>query len=519
MSEVILSSSNLYCKVIYSVTQDIANNTSTISVALKDLQFKGGGMVNAGTAWVHPNGKIKINDTTLCTSIDDSTRGISIANFGNAEYRSVGIVGAGEWSEDKTITITHDATGDATVTFAVSFTIGGRQGTGLSSWCSVSDSVTVAMPTIGRASNIASAGAAILGDACSVTWTPLSTSFRYKIRFAMGSWSATTGVIHPNKITSYTYNLYTIPLEAARQIPNTTTGTMTATLITYSDASCTTQVGSDSSAVNFKVTVPTTVIPTITGVSATIVNNNSVVNSWGVALAGMTKVKLNGTAAGSYGSTIVNYTITGGYSTTTASWPYIGGAVNKSGNVTFAVQVTDSRGRKSAAATTPAIAFIAYASPSISSFTVARDPASATIANASALFSYSSVKVNNVEKNSVTATLYYKKSSDTSWSSTSLSNNTVKAISVSDTSSYDFKLTVKDALNNSTTLEKYISTMAAVMSFGADGHGLGIGKVAESSNLEIGFKTIFFDDVYIRVGSSNIPIKDYIKGIMNGTYT
>ena len=78
---------------------------------------------------------------------------------------------------------------------------------------------------------------------------------------------------------------------------------------------------------------------------------------------------------------------------------------------------------------------------------------------------------------------------------------------------------MRDALNNTVTAERYISTMEAVMSFGADGRGLGIGKVAESSNLEIGFKTIFFDDLFIRIGSNNILLKDYIKGIISGTYT
>lgn len=98
-------------------------------------------------------------------------------------------------------------------------------------------------------------------------------------------------------------------------------------------------------------------------------------------------------------------------------------------------------------------------------------------------------------------------------------NNEIKMISISDINSYDFKLTVTDTLGNTATSERYISTMEAVMSFGSDGKGLGIGKIAESENLEIGLKTIFFDDLYLRIGNESVPLKDYIVGIMNGTYS
>lgn len=519
MPEIVLGSGNLYCKLIYSVNQNVANNTSTITVALKDMQLKGGSKEELGTAWLYPGGTIKINGTTLCTTLLNNTQGINVS-LSNSQFRTVAIVGPGSWSDEQiSPPITHNNDGTASAEFSVSIRVGSMKSDGsLNEWYGINVSQTVSLPTIGRASSLTSASDRTLGQSCSVSWIPLSASFWYKLKFSIGSWSYTTGSIYPNQTTEYTYTGYTISTSAAYQIPNSTTGTMTVTLMTYSDSGCSQQVGADSSK-TFTVTVQSSAIPTLTGQAATIVNSNSIVNGWGVAVANMTAVKLNGTASGSFGSTIKSYVISGGYTTTTTTWPYTGSILNKAGYVSFTIQVVDSRGRKSNPVTTSEIYFYPYSVPSIISFSVSRDAANAAIANVTARFSFSSIYVNNAEKNSVTAQLSYKLSSASSWSTVAITNNETKLISISDTSSYDFKLTVRDALNNTVTAERYISTMEAVMSFGANGKGLGIGKVAESSNLEIGFKTIFFDELFIRIGSNNILLKDYIKGVIDGTYT
>ena len=61
----------------------------------------------------------------------------------------------------------------------------------------------------------------------------------------------------------------------------------------------------------FTVTVPSSVVPTISSISASPVNDNSVISSWGIYVYGKSKAKLtiNG-AAGAYGSTIRSYSIT-----------------------------------------------------------------------------------------------------------------------------------------------------------------------------------------------------------------
>ena len=117
-------------------------------------------------------------------------------------------------------------------------------------------SIPVTLPMLASASTITQASNVTLGNNCSVTWTPQAASFRYKLRFSIGNWSYTTGPIHPNKTSSYTYNLYTFPIDVANQI-HTRTGTMTVTLYTYSDSGATAQIGSADTE-EITVTVPET---------------------------------------------------------------------------------------------------------------------------------------------------------------------------------------------------------------------------------------------------------------------
>ena len=148
---------------------------------------------------------------------------------------------------DTTITVTHKTDGTGTVSVRT------WMDTSISAGV-VQKSKTLTLTTIPRASTITSVLDRTLGEACSVTWTPLSKSYTYKLKFAIGDWSHTTTAITPNTTVSYTYTGYNLSLDAANKIPKTT-GTMTVSLFTYSDANASVQVG-DSSPKTFSVTVP-----------------------------------------------------------------------------------------------------------------------------------------------------------------------------------------------------------------------------------------------------------------------
>lgn len=409
-----------------------------------------------------------------------------------------------------TVRVPHNSDGTKSCALSASWRFSGTY-SGVSIG-TITASTTVTLDSIPRASNITIATNKTLGNACSITWTPASTSYTFKLKFSLGSWSYTTGTISPNKTSAYTYTGYTLPLVVANQLPSATTGTMTAYLYTYSGS---TQIGSTASK-TFTVTVPSTIIPTLSNVSATIVNSNSVINSWGVAVAGYTKVNISANANGSYGSTINSFTISGGYSKikNNTNLDYTGEVISSSGNKIFTVSANDSRGRSSDSKSTTAITFYAYSKPKVSSFTVTRSSNNAKKIVVKANWIFSSVN----SKNTATATLYYKKSSNTSWVTYgTIAKNTSITLTndFEETSSYNFKVVVIDSLSNSAQEEGFIPTIRVTMDFRAGGKGLGIGKIAETDNLEIAFDTIFMGNVYIQNDDgTKVSLADYIKSLI-----
>lgn len=475
----------------YSYTQNTSTNQSTISHSLKIEQLTDS------------------YDFTGIMTVTYYVAGEAFSYSGNVNMDDKGNTGYTITIKSGTTTVTHNSDGTKTIAFSCSGNCNsGGYGPGTISL----SSTNVTLTTIARASAITSASAITIGNTCNVVWTPASSSFTYKLKFSLGSWSYTTRTISPNTTSAYTYTGYTLPLAVANQLPSATTGTMTAYLYTYSGS---TQIGSTASK-TFTVTVPSTVIPTLSNVTATIVNTNTVISGWGVAVAGYTKVKVSASASGSYGSTISSFTISGGYSITQTgtSLAYTGTVISSSGSKTFKVTAKDSRSRSSASSTTSAITFYAYSKPTVSSFTVSRSSSNAKKVVAKANWTYASVNGNNV----ITATLYYKKSSNTSWTKYgTISKNTSTTLTTDfdETSSYNFKVVVTDSLSNSAQEEGFVSTIEVTMDFRAGGKGLGIGKIAESDNLEIAFDTIFMGNVYIQNDDgTKTSLADYIKSLI-----
>ncbi len=508
-------SMNNSCKVriSWSETYDLELNKSKVAVRayIRSDSYSG---------QMFPNGSISVNgEKVIAFSFHSPATHRCNGNIYKNWAEIVGYNSADEppWESSA---ISHNTDGSKNIVISVdSFSVYRAASDGYSQNGELSLNLgsaesTVTLTTIPRASSITSVGAITLGNKCNISWTPNSSSFYYKIKFAIGSWSSTTGAISPKTTSSYNYTGFTISLDAAKQLPNATSGTMSATLYTYSDSACSTQLGSSSSK-NFTVSVPTSVVPTIGTLTATIDNSaNSVVNGWGLAVAGYTKVKVTATASGAYSSTISSFTISGGYSKTVSgtSLSYTGGIITSSGDKTFDVIAKDSRGRSSTQALSSKITFYAYSKPSISSFTVARDDSNPNKMIVKGNWSFSSVN----SKNSATGTLYYKKSTESAWTKYgTISKNTSTTLTTNfdQTISYNFRLIVTDALSNSAQEETFVSTVEVLLDFRAGGKGLGIGKIAETDNLEISLDTVFMGDVYIMVGTDKVTLADYIKSI------
>lgn len=371
----------------------------------------------------------------------------------------------------------------------------------------------IQIPTIPRASSISSTKNVYFGDKCQITWTPLSTSFYYKLKFSIGDESYTTSAIGPQTTSAYSYTGYTIPLDFASQIPNTVSGTMTVDLYTYNSSSCSTQIGSSSSS-SFVVTLKDDVVPTIDSCELSIDNSaNDVVAGWGIALAGYSRVKIVADASGAYGSTINSFSITGSYrvSLTGSSLEYTGGIISSSGNKQFMITCTDSRGRVSTVYTSDTIAFTAYSAPKAKKLSMSKNDSGKMVATAT--WEYDTVG----GKNSATAKIYYKVTTAETWMvhSGTLKNGvafTLTGLTPDEESSYNFKVVVTDTIGNSSEKDAFSSTVTVLLDFKAGGDGLGIGKICEDAGMEVSMEAVFFNEIYIK--NRQQTLEDFIRSTM-----
>lgn len=277
----------------------------------------------------------KRNNTGFTTSGTGSFS-ITIGGVKKSASKVMSITGS-SWAlaMEATVTVTHDADGGKDVTISAA---GSIPDTTLSS---TSCSDTVSLDTIPRASSITSAGDVTLGKACSVKWTPLSKSFRYKLKFVLEDWSYTTGAIYPNTTSAYTYDDYPIPLEVANQLPKAKTGTMTVTLYTFSDSGATKQIGSASSK-TFTVTVPsnTSTNPTVSMSLSPVTTLGSPFSS--LYIQGFAKVKATFTGDGNYNADISSYKMT--VQGKSYGSPYQSDYLSQAGTLTVTGRATDTRG-------------------------------------------------------------------------------------------------------------------------------------------------------------------------------
>lgn len=503
------ASHNRSLKLSWTATQNNAANTSTVTWALK----------GSGSA----SGYIKVHAVKV--TIDSKV--VYNTSDANCNCYSGTVVASG------TVTMSHKT--DGTKSFTVKIEAGIYNYS-----VNCSGNATFTLNTIILGSAISSVSNVILGNNCQIKWTPISANYAYKIKLVLNNWSYTTGTILPNSTNEYTYNGYVIPIEGvAQQIPNSKTGTMTAYLYTYADGK---QIGSASSK-TFSVTVPATTRPILTNVTATIDNSaNSVVQNWGVAVAKYTKVQIHAEASGTYGAVINNFSFTGGYSKTimrSSPLNYLGETINSSGNKSFTVKAIDSRGYSSSEQTAvfqnigdsiTSIYFYPYAEPNITAFVAQRIYSSSsggrTKISINADWTYSTVGNNNV----VSAILYYKKTSEDTW--TTYGNiNANKGINFqienpqnsnagfSELEAYNFKLVVKDSLNNSSASLMLIPTAEVLLDFKQGGRGIGVGKIAEADRLEIGMEIALLGIATILDNGTEKSLESYIYELISSAST
>lgn len=433
----------------WTATQSIEKNTSTISWKLVGSGSAGGYVAVFGI-------KVNINGSQVFYR-DSNTRT-------NCYVGTVLCSG--------TTTVPHNA--DGTKTFSISVdaaiytTAFGSTGSG-----------SFTLNTIPRASTPSvSATSVNFGDSITITITRASSSFTHTLEYKFGNASGTIGT------GIATSKSWTVPEALMNTIPNSTSGTITITCKTYSGS---TLVGSKNA--TFTAKVPSSVVPTISTVATS--DPTGCLATYGGYVQQHSKVKADVTAAGAYQSTIKSYSIVMNGTTYTSNGS-TSGFLKTSGTNTIKATVTDSRGRTATKSVT--ISVMAYANPSISSFSVIRCNADGTAnedgAYMKATFKAAITALNNY--NSKNVVLKYKDSTSSTWidagTYSSYSVNTSKIISADVDHSYNLILTATDDFGTATNT-KDLGTAFTLMDFNASGKGIAIGKVSEADKFEVNMES------------------------------
>lgn len=335
-------------KITTSISQNIKNNTSTVTVnqyieRKNYYDYTGSG----GASGVTENHKLYFNGTyTNSTEKFWSSNGTTLI-------------------QSKTKTITHNAVGEG------SFTIGGSSSgsvlkdTGYDASISLSISNRkISLPKINRSSSITSNATSNtkFGDTITFSIDRYNSNFTHDIKYSMYNASGTiaTGV--------GTSQEWTIPTDLIASTPDNAQPTITIT--------CTTKNGSTivgSSTYSFKCKVPDTYQPTC---SLVLEDVGLVPDSWNVWVKGKSSIKGTITASGSEGSTIKSIVSKANDEIFSVN-PFTTNYLKYNGERTITTIATDSRGRS--VSDSKIIDIIDYLAPTISMCKIERCNADGTL--------------------------------------------------------------------------------------------------------------------------------------------
>ncbi|HEM4321749.1 TPA: hypothetical protein U1X88_000708 [Streptococcus suis] len=227
-------------------------------------------------------------------------------------------------------TVGHNADGTKSFPFSATF----NPNNGLHGVITVSGKIS--LTTIPRSSSISVEDGAI-GSPIDITIERASTTFTHVLRYG---WGDKKEVIASKVATSYSW---TIPLDFANDIPNSTSGECTIYIDTYNGNE---KIGTQQEKI--KVTLPSNVKPTFTSLTLTDANTAARALLSGnnfLQIISNIQVTFNG-HAGAYGSTITGYKaeIVNKNQVTNSNGGSLG-IMNFSGSATIRASVVDSRGR------------------------------------------------------------------------------------------------------------------------------------------------------------------------------
>ena len=438
------------------VGQSTVNNNTVINWSLQLISGSAGKIISSvAKAW-----SVTVNGTTYA-----NTNSVAIENNTTKTLASGQTTIA--HNNDGTKSFSYSFSQEFGITFAGA-SIGTKTGSG-----------TGTLNTIPRATApTLSTTSADMGTTVTINTPRASSNFTHDLAysFAGGSYLAiATGVA--------TSTTWTIPLTLANSIPNTSSGTVTIRCITKNGSA---EVGRKTVLLTAKV--PYDIYPGISAVTHAEANTGTVATIGGYVQS-KSKIKVTITANGVYSSTIKSYSSTFQGKVYTGA-TFTTDTVTGSGSMNIVTTVTDSRGRSSVKTT--ALTVLAYAPPKIATFKVARytgSKANPEGENVQINLAYSVTSLNS--KNTASAKIEYKKSTDTTWSTletkTALSMSSTIAPSTTFSVDYqwNFRVTLTDAFRSEASFTTYVPSGAVILDIKADGKGIAFFKTSTRAGVEI----------------------------------
>ena len=393
-------------------------------------------------------------------------------------------------------TITHNADGSKTLPLSCTF----NPNNGYHE--SITVTANISLTTIPRASSV-SVNAGTIGSPITINISRHSSSFKHTVRYV---WGNKSGTIASNIDTSTTW---IIPLDFANEIPNSTSGTGTIYVDTYSAG---TKTGTQSTILtasippNMKPTLSNVTLTDANGVARGLLNGNNFLQ-----IVSDIQVGFNG-ASGVYGSTITGYRaeIINKNHVVTENGGRLG-MMNFNGSATIRASVVDSRGRQSDARDIT-INVIEYFAPSLS-FTAVRTRESPNIIQIIRNAKIAPLMLSGKQRNNMTLTFRVAPLNTNNFSVdngsasgifTTIHTLTNSAANLAGNYPATKSFTVIGRLEDKFTSVEFSATVATesvVMSYDKDGR-VGVGKVAElgqPGSLDV------LGDIYSR----NKPIQQY----------
>lgn len=432
-------------RVDWSATQSAAGNTSTITCKHY--------LVVAANYWVDIGGR------SNATAIDGS----SLAWSSPAVDCAGGAVYLGAVSR----TVSHSADGSKSLAVSAAFNI--QMTAGGTYWPSIAASAYITLDTIPRASSISMPAAITLGQSVALTIHRASSAFTHRLRYHFGSQQA---YFAENAGASASWS---VPLSLAYEIPNAAAGIGRVYCETFSGS---TLIGTDS--VGFTASVPGDMVPSL---AYTLSETGSALP--GLYVQGRSRLKVQLTCVGAYGSAPASYSIQANGATYAASSATTA-ALTQAGVNTITMRATDSRGRT--ATRTATISVRAYREPWIDAFTAVRcDSAGNPDSQGGYVKCTVSGGLTGLPGNSRALALQIRRGDNGQQTRLDLPldadafTRTALTPDIDPDHSYVFTATLKDAFAT-TAREVSVSTAAVTLDIRASGRGVAFGKAAEYDN-------------------------------------